>query len=184
MGLLALKRAVSNRLIAYHEHTPGLRKFPFAAVVIITVLVFANALIWVAVGILLVWPPRHFAFVLLADAVAALSCVRNPGRVHKGKSTESNFHRALISTAVLSYTFGLRHALDADHISVRTHKTSWRVHKFLIEDSGNRFDDSSTHSIRATSRCSGNFLLSWSFNVRLFYSSQIARFVYSLVTAH
>ncbi len=28
-----------------------------------------------------------------------------------------DFHPALISTAVLSYTLGLRHALDADHIS-------------------------------------------------------------------
>jgi nickel/cobalt transporter (NiCoT) family protein len=28
-----------------------------------------------------------------------------------------HFHAALISTAALSYTFGLRHALDADHIS-------------------------------------------------------------------
>lgn len=27
--------------------------------------------------------------------------------------------RSLISTAVLAYTLGLRHALDADHISVR-----------------------------------------------------------------
>lgn len=29
-----------------------------------------------------------------------------------------HYHAALISTAVLSYTLGLRHALDADHISV------------------------------------------------------------------
>ena len=32
--------------------------------------------------------------------------------------------RALISTAVLSYTLGLRHALDADHISVGGHQSS------------------------------------------------------------
>ena len=30
-----------------------------------------------------------------------------------------HFHPILISPAVLSYTLGLRHALDADHISVR-----------------------------------------------------------------
>lgn len=29
-----------------------------------------------------------------------------------------HYHAALISTAILSYTLGLRHALDADHISV------------------------------------------------------------------
>lgn len=29
-----------------------------------------------------------------------------------------HFHPALISTATLSYVLGLRHALDADHISV------------------------------------------------------------------
>lgn len=28
-----------------------------------------------------------------------------------------HFHTSLVSTAVLSYTLGLRHALDADHIS-------------------------------------------------------------------
>lgn len=37
------------------------------------------------------------------------------------KDTESRLCSALVSTAVLSYTLGLRHALDADHISVRVH---------------------------------------------------------------
>ena len=35
--------------------------------------------------------------------------------------------RALISTAVLSYTLGLRHALDADHISVRGPQSSYYI---------------------------------------------------------
>lgn len=30
--------------------------------------------------------------------------------------------RSLVSTAVLAYTLGLRHALDADHISVGTRR--------------------------------------------------------------
>ena len=83
MGLLTLKRAVSDRLIAYHEHIPGLRKLPYPAVKIISVLVFANAIVWVAVGILLVWLLRRFALTLFADAFVALSCVRDPGRVQR-----------------------------------------------------------------------------------------------------
>ena len=35
-----------------------------------------------------------------------------------GDGAHGDSHSALISTAVLSYTLGLRHALDADHISV------------------------------------------------------------------
>ena len=91
MGLLELKRAVSNRLIVYHENTPGLRKLPFPAVGIITGLVFANAIVWVAVGILLVWLPRHLTPTLLADAIVALSCVRNTGRVQRGRALSPIF---------------------------------------------------------------------------------------------
>lgn len=33
-------------------------------------------------------------------------------------TVDNRTHSALVSTAVLAYTLGLRHALDADHISV------------------------------------------------------------------
>ncbi|KAF6224896.1 hypothetical protein HO133_010090 [Letharia lupina] len=81
MGFPALKNGINRRAIACHGRIPGLRTLPFPAVGIIVGLVFANAIVWVAIGILL------------------------------------HFHIALVSTAVLSYTLGLRHALDADHIS-------------------------------------------------------------------
>ena len=81
MGISALKHATQARAIAYHGRVPGLRKLPVPVVGIITALIIANALAWVAVGIVL------------------------------------HYHASLISTAVLSYTLGLRHALDADHIS-------------------------------------------------------------------
>lgn len=55
-----------------------------------------------------------------ADAIVAFSYVRNPGSYQGINGTELNSYRALVSTAVLSYTLGLRHALDADHISVCT----------------------------------------------------------------
>lgn len=61
MGIVALKKAVTSRLIACHKLTPGVRKLPLPAVAIINALVFANAFVWVAVGILLVWPIRHLS---------------------------------------------------------------------------------------------------------------------------
>ena len=63
MSLLALKNAVNSRAIACHARTPGLRKLPLPAVGIIIALIFANAIVWVAIGVLLVWLLR-----LLLDA--------------------------------------------------------------------------------------------------------------------
>lgn len=59
MAFFALKKVVRSRLIACHRLTPGVRKLPLPAVAIVIALVFANAIVWVAVGILLVWPIRH-----------------------------------------------------------------------------------------------------------------------------
>jgi nickel/cobalt transporter (NiCoT) family protein len=64
-----------------HSNIPGLRRVPFPALGIITLLILVNAGVWAVAGILL------------------------------------RFHPSLASTAILSYTLGLRHALDADHIS-------------------------------------------------------------------
>ena len=55
MGLLELKNAVNSRVIDCHKRIPGVRKLPVPAVAIIIALVFVNAIVWVAVGILLVW---------------------------------------------------------------------------------------------------------------------------------
>lgn len=173
MGIQALKNGINRRAIACHRRVPGLRKLPFPAVGIIVGLVFANAVVWVAVGILLVWPLQHDHPTLLADANAALSHVRRPWTIQGQGGIGPNLYRALVSTAVLSYTLGLRHALDADHISVCTLWSSRQAHRFLIEDPGNRFDDPSAHSIRSTSGYCWDFLLSWSFHVRLSYRSNI-----------
>ena len=71
----------SQKLITYHGKVPGLKKLPLSVVLIISLLILVNLLVWAAVGVVL------------------------------------RFHPTLISTAVLAYTLGLRHALDADHIS-------------------------------------------------------------------
>ena len=176
MSILALKNAVNSRVIACHKRTPGIRKLPFPAVGIIIALVSANAIVWLAVGILLVWlTPTPFYLHLLANAIIALSCVQNPAGIQAGKDTELSLRRALVSTAVLSYTLGLRHALDADHISVCALNSSWQAHGNLIENPGNRSHDSPAHRIRSTSSHCRDFLLSWSFNVRHFYSSHVAQ---------
>ena len=65
----------------YHERVPVLRRLPFPAVAIISLLVLVNIAVWIAVAIVL------------------------------------SYHTTLVSTAVLAWTLGLRHAFDADHIS-------------------------------------------------------------------
>jgi nickel/cobalt transporter (NiCoT) family protein len=65
----------------HHTRLPGIRRVPFPALGIISLLVVVNIAVWIIAGIVL------------------------------------HFHPTLVSTAVLSYTLGLRHALDADHIS-------------------------------------------------------------------
>lgn len=65
----------------YHQKIPVLKRLPFSAIAIITLLITINIVVWIAVGIVL------------------------------------NSHTSLVSTAVLAWTLGLRHAFDADHIA-------------------------------------------------------------------
>lgn len=51
MGLVA---GIHGRAVDLHTRMPGLGKLPFPAVGIMVGLILANAMIWVAVGILLV----------------------------------------------------------------------------------------------------------------------------------
>ena len=81
MGLLALKSAANNLAIACHGRTPGLRSLPFQAVGVIVGLVCANVIVWVAVGVLLVWLLPHFFSTISRSYKLALSCVRYPGRI-------------------------------------------------------------------------------------------------------
>ncbi|PNS17455.1 High-affinity nickel transport protein nic1 [Sphaceloma murrayae] len=78
----------------HHDRIPYLRRLPLPAVAIVLLLVIVNLAVWAAAGVVLVSTA--------SSASEPLSPIRP---------------RSLISTAVLSYTLGLRHALDADHIS-------------------------------------------------------------------
>ncbi|KAF8423641.1 high-affinity nickel-transport protein-domain-containing protein [Tirmania nivea] len=72
----------------HHSQIPYLQKLPAPVLGIIVVLIVANLICWAGVGVVLV---DHF---------------RRKWRT-----------LPLMGTAVLAYTLGLRHALDADHIS-------------------------------------------------------------------
>ncbi|KAF1987895.1 high affinity nickel transport protein nic1 [Aulographum hederae CBS 113979] len=72
---------LSHKAERYHARVPGIGRLPFRVVAIIATLIFVNALVWAACGVVL------------------------------------HYNTSLVSTALLSYTLGLRHALDADHIS-------------------------------------------------------------------
>ena len=50
----SLCQTLKGKVARYHERTPGLRRFPLPAVAIILGLGLANALIWAAVGVILV----------------------------------------------------------------------------------------------------------------------------------
>ena len=49
-----LSRRLKLRAEKYHGDTPGLKKLPFGAVAIILALALVNALVWAAVGVVLV----------------------------------------------------------------------------------------------------------------------------------
>jgi nickel/cobalt transporter (NiCoT) family protein len=78
---LSLNDRFLRKARKHHAEVPVLKRVPFPAINIITLLIVINIAVWIVVGIIL------------------------------------HFHTILVSTAVLSYTLGLRHALDADHIS-------------------------------------------------------------------
>lgn len=73
---------------------------------------------------------------------------------------------SLVSTAALAYSLGLRHAFDADHISVRrTYLFAWDQE--IKISAGYRFDDKKTSGDGAKACDRGNILLAGTFNVRL-----------------
>lgn len=76
-----LVKRFRSKAESYHQSIPYLRLLPGPAVAIVVLLATVNAVIWVAIAIVL------------------------------------RYHAALAATAILAWTLGLRHALDADHIS-------------------------------------------------------------------
>jgi high-affinity nickel-transport protein len=91
-------RNISAKASQYHARVPYLQKLPFPAIAIIATLIIVNLVVWAAVGIVLV----------CFTTCAVMLCVNKHNQ---------HWHTPLVSTAILSYTLGLRHALDADHIS-------------------------------------------------------------------
>ncbi|KIW93244.1 uncharacterized protein Z519_05849 [Cladophialophora bantiana CBS 173.52] len=75
------QRHIHRRLSAFHVGIPYLRKLPLAVILIVSLLILVNLVVWAVCGLIL------------------------------------SSHTHLLSTAALAYTLGLRHALDADHIS-------------------------------------------------------------------
>ncbi len=59
-AVMGLRKIISSRATAYHGRTPGLRKLPLPATAIIVGVALANAVAWVAVGIVLVWELHTF----------------------------------------------------------------------------------------------------------------------------
>lgn len=54
-----MKEALSKRAIEYHAKIPLIKKLPIAAVSIILAVAVANAVIWAAIGVVLVGQPRR-----------------------------------------------------------------------------------------------------------------------------
>ncbi|KAL8807803.1 MAG: hypothetical protein Q9182_000452 [Xanthomendoza sp. 2 TL-2023] len=98
MGVTNLRDKIYKGAKEYHAKAPGLSKIPFPAIAIILAVSLVNALVWVAVGIVLV---RSFQL-RDDDATTLLKVLISD----------------LAPTAIISYTLGLRHAIDADHIVI------------------------------------------------------------------
>lgn len=112
-----------------HHRIPGVRRLPSAVVGIISALLCVNVVAWAAIGIILVRACGHLAIKVNAvrspltrpTALSKVSVAPSPldcSVLSLSLETWLNFSSKLTSTAVLAYTLGLRHALDADHISV------------------------------------------------------------------
>lgn len=56
MTLSDLKIRIETKARLYHAKAPGLSKLPFPSIAIIAAVALANALVWVAVGVVIV---RH-----------------------------------------------------------------------------------------------------------------------------
>lgn len=85
-------RAISEPVSRFHQRTPVLKRLPPFVLLPITILFLVNCLIWAVTGIILRYHPY-------------LPSLWRPN------------DRAIAGPVVLAYTFGLRHALDADHIA-------------------------------------------------------------------
>jgi hypothetical protein len=83
---------LSRQISRLHGQTPLLKRFPPYVIFPITLLMLVNCIVWAIVGIIL----RHYPY---------------------SASLHAFNDRTLVSPAALAYTFGLRHALDADHIA-------------------------------------------------------------------
>jgi len=114
---------LKTRAAEIHGRTPGLRKLPFSAIAIIVFLVLINIAVWIGVGIVLVEPHLfHELKKVEADCPFRISIRKfEPSKqdMLEGVWANACLFSGFTSTAVLAYTLGLRHALDADHISVR-----------------------------------------------------------------
>ncbi|CZR59445.1 related to high-affinity nickel transport protein, partial [Phialocephala subalpina] len=110
-------KALLSKVSVYHSRLPGIKTLPLAVICVISLLVTANIVVWIAVAIVLVrfvsdvhaCPPKAYHIHvtdLVLNFILAI-CSRLTGTVY----------RSLTPTAVLAYSLGLHHALDADHIS-------------------------------------------------------------------
>ncbi|MCJ1292745.1 hypothetical protein MMC34_004298 [Xylographa carneopallida] len=92
-----------DRAAAHHGRWPGICKIPLPVIGIISLVALVNIVVWIAVGAVLHYHVYAVALRAVDGSLARL--------------TDCSDDSALVSTAVLAYTLGLRHALDADHIS-------------------------------------------------------------------
>ena len=86
--IIVITRPISR----LHQRTPYLNRLPGFVLFPISIVAIINCAVWAIVGIVLRFHPYPQLF--------------NPFD-----------YRTLVAPVALSYTFGLRHALDADHIA-------------------------------------------------------------------
>ena len=84
---------ITRPISRLHKKTPLLKRLPSFVIFPILLLIVANCAVWAIVGIILRYHPYYpYSVDLFNDST-------------------------LVGPVTLAYTFGLRHALDADHIA-------------------------------------------------------------------
>lgn len=113
-----LSARTSRGFAKAHSKIPYLRRVPVNAVGIILFVALVNIIIWVICGIILVSSAFSSGAAMLTLYASRLHIRRFDEIRQARKPLTSKRRSSLLPTAALSYTLGLRHALDADHISL------------------------------------------------------------------
>lgn len=105
MGISALRLEIKTKAKVYHSKAPGLSKLPFPAIAIIVGVALVNALIWVAIGIVVVrcydvFEVQDIRLTFYSTIIGMCNCIRvlrEPSLIRRYKRPRSHSHNLILS---------------------------------------------------------------------------------------